>query len=88
MHSSPETSLTAAERARWLAELALAVDQAQRLATEIAASEARRSEAGELHAQLEAIRVEVEMLRRGRPEGDKIDPNWINLFGWNERHAG
>lgn len=77
------------ERARWLAELAFAVEQAQQLASEIGASTEKRRAAQELHAQLEAIRIELEMLRRGRPtdDGREADPKWMNLFGWDGPRA-
>lgn len=86
---SPSEPMNGVERARWLAELALAVEQAQQLAREIAASEEKRRAAEELHAQLDAIRVELEMLRRGRATSGEaqVDPEWINLFGWNGPRA-
>lgn len=77
----------AAERARWLAELAFAVDRAQRLARTLSASQSDPAEAIELGKRLEAIRTEVEELRRGsrillRRE---IDPRWTGLVPWNRR---
>lgn len=86
---TPSDHLSAVERARWLAELALAVEQAQQLAREIGASEVKRREAQELYAQLDAIRVELEMLRRGRLAADEaqIDPKWIHLLGFTGPRA-
>ena len=89
MESSPKP-LSAVDRARWLAELAFAVDQAQGLAREIGAAEDKRRDAQELNAQLESIRVELEMLRRGRAgeESREIDPEWMKLLGWNGSRTG
>lgn len=72
----------AGERGRWLAELAQAVDQAQRLARTLSVAQGTCAEAEDLYGRLEAIRIEVEDLRRGgwgaRPT--RIDPLWTNLF--------
>ena len=90
MQPSPET-LTKIERARWLAELSRAIDEAQKLATVVGATEGKRRDAQELHAQLDAIRIEVEMLRRGRDTGARteVDPEWIQILGWGgPRGAG
>ena len=83
MHT-PSDHLSAVERARWLAELAVAVEQAQQLAREIGVSDAKRQEAQELYAQLDAIRIELEMLRRARSAAEKaeIDPKWMHLLGF------
>lgn len=74
-------------RARWLAELAFAIDRAQRLARKLAVSERDGAEAMELDRHLEAVRLEVDELRRGtrlllRRE---IDPKWMGLVPWNRR---
>jgi hypothetical protein len=62
--------MSAASRAKWLAELAIAIDEAQRLAWRVGVTEAKSSEALELYVRLEAARVEVEALRRAaRPAG-------------------
>jgi hypothetical protein len=53
----------AAERARWLAELAWAIDEAQQLAWRIGVIEGGSTEALELYVRLEAARIEVEGLR-------------------------
>ncbi len=77
----------AAEQARWLAELAQAIDRSQRLARTLAAAEPDSIEALELHGRLDAIGREVEALRRGSREilRRKIDPMWIGLLPWNRR---
>jgi hypothetical protein len=74
-----------AGRARWLAELALAVDQAQRLAWSLRVSEANVAEVEGLYRRLEAARIEIETLRRGatpaRPTD--LDPLWTSLFNFS-----
>jgi hypothetical protein len=73
-----------AERARWLAELAQAIGEAQRVARSLSASRGHCPESALLHAQLELVRIEVEELRRGgwgaRPI--RIDPHRTNLVPW------
>ena len=78
---------TAAERARWLAELAEAIDGAKRLARTIAASDRAAAEARELFSRLEAVEIEVEALRRGGRNNMRrqIDPKWTSLVPWNRR---
>ena len=77
----------AAERGRWLAEIAEAVAEAQRLARSLSISKGSHAEAEDLYGQLELLRIEVEDLRRGgwgaRPT--RIDPIWANLLPWTGR---
>ena len=80
----PVNAADAVNRARWLAELAVAIDEAQRLAWELGITQASRTEARELYGQLETLRGEVESLRR---DGwakcrEEIEPPWINLPSW------
>jgi hypothetical protein len=79
----------AAERGRWLAELAQAVDEAQRLAKMLRASEADCLAAKEIYDRLEAVRIEVDSLRRGSwiVRRKEIDPLRTGLFPWNRRQA-
>ena len=77
----------AAERARWLAQLAFAIERAQRLTRTLSASQRDEPEAIELDRRLEAARLEVEELRRGsrlllRRE---VDPRWMGLLPWDRR---
>ena len=74
-----------AERARWLAELALAVDQAQRLAWSLGISEASVAEVEGLYRRLEAARIEIEALRRGASPARQaeLDPLWTSLFNFS-----
>ena len=79
----------AAERSRWLAELAQAVDQAQWLAKGLRASVEQRAAARQIYESLEAMRIEVELLRRGGwvARGEDNDPQRTNLFPWNRRQT-
>lgn len=77
----------AAERGRWLAELAEAVTEAQRLARSLSIVQGNHAEAEDLYGRLELVRIEVEDLRRGG-RGARLarnDPFWASLFPWNGR---
>ena len=75
----------AAERARCLAEVALAVDQAQRLAWSLGVSQASVAEVEGLYRRLEAARIEIEALRRGAWTTRQADPDppWTSLFNFS-----
>ena len=77
----------AAQRSRWLAELAQSISEAQRVVGTLSFSRGNRAEAESLYGRLELIRIEVEDLRRGgwgaRPT--MIDPIWSSLFPWDGR---
>jgi acyl-CoA reductase-like NAD-dependent aldehyde dehydrogenase len=70
--------VSAAERARWLAELAQVLEHAQELVTRLAVAEGRKSEALDVCARLEATRAEVQSLRRNRTGEAPADsdPEW------------
>jgi hypothetical protein len=72
----------AAQRARWLAELAESIDQAQRVAWRIGLEDGNNAEARELYARLEAARVEVDALRRGAWSRGPVElsPQWMKSF--------
>jgi hypothetical protein len=78
LHRAPNQAV-ALERARWLTELADAIDQAQKLAWRLGVAEGDSEEARTLYARLEAVRAEVDSLRFGgwvevrRP----IDLTWL-----------
>ena len=82
-----EEQAAAAERSRWLAELAQAIDQAQQLARTLGDSESNGAQAKELYGRLEAVRVEVDAIRRGTwvTRSIEIDPLRTNHFPWNRR---
>jgi hypothetical protein len=79
-----ETSAT--ERARWLAQLALALEEAQKVAWRLGVSEGDNAEAKELYSRIEAARAEVDRLRLSgfRRIREESDPDWCNLL-WNHK---
>lgn len=85
------TDVSAAERARWLAELAQVLDEAQELMNRLAVAEGRRAEALDLSARLEAAIAEVQALRRSRISdfSKEFDPDWRKALpsdrSWPER---
>ena len=73
-----------AERERQLVALVEAVENAQKVARALCNSRECDNEVKLLFGQLEAIRLEVEQLRRGNgavPFED-IDPKWTGLLPW------
>jgi hypothetical protein len=78
----------AAARARWLAELAEALDQAKRLLIRPELGAGQRATTAELLERVEATRAEVEMLRINRQPQANPDPQWINLAPWENRDRG
>lgn len=66
----------AAARARWLAEVAAALDQARSLLIELGASSGTTPERIELYVRIETARLEVQALRLGRMirAADEPDP--------------
>lgn len=80
------TCISVAERARWLAELAAAVDEAQMLLWRMGVMEGDNADAKELYSRLECARTEIERLRGVRELAhESIDPQWMKLFPWNDR---
>ena len=73
----------AAVRARWMAELAAAIEGAQRVAWQLGSAGHASFEARELYGRLEAARLELEELRRGtRSMRDEIEPWLMEQLGW------
>ena len=75
--------VSATRRARWLAELADALDEARQLTKRLGAAEGR-IEAVELYARIEAVRLEVQTMRLRRLSGGGRDngPEWTGNFPW------
>ena len=72
----------AAARARWLAELAEAVEQAQRLSWLLGGAQSDNLEAMELYTRLECVRLEIEQLRRSgwARLREEFSPEWIDAL--------
>lgn len=85
-----KNELSAAERARWLAELAEAIEEAQRVALRLGRAQGTSGKARELHAQLETARAEVEALRRGGWSRQEVDlpPKWLQSLVENAGTVG
>ena len=79
------TEVSAAERARWLAELAQVLQEAQELVSELAVARGRKSEALDVCARLEAARAQVQSLRRSRmgESPEQVDPIWTEHLPWD-----
>ena len=75
---------SAADRVRWLGDLAEALGQAQRLTWRIGLSDAN-PEAMQLYGRIEAAIAEVQALRLGRRSAPfaEIDPQWIDRLPWS-----
>ena len=73
-----------AERERKLTELLEAVHQAQQLARALCNSRPNDNQVKLLFGRLEAVRLEVEQIRRsdGAVPFDDIDPKWTGLLPW------
>jgi hypothetical protein len=78
LHGAPD-QVVALERARWLAELDVAIAQAQKLAWRLGVAEGDSEEARALYARLEDLRGEVESLRFDRfgEVRREIDLAWL-----------
>jgi hypothetical protein len=77
--------VTAAQRARWLAELSNALEEAQTLLWSLDAADLRKVDVLDLSARLEAARAEVRALRLGRTgeQASQFSPNWTNQLLWD-----
>ena len=76
-----------AERERQLTELLEAVEQAQQAARALCNSREGDNEVKLLFGRLEAVRLEVDQLRRGNGMGpfEEIDPKWTGFLPWAVR---
>lgn len=75
--------MTAAQRARWLAELSGALDDAQQLICRFSGE--RNVEAVDLLKRIEAARAQVQSLQLGRARktGDDFSSEWSNSLPWD-----
>ena len=71
---------SAVVRARWLAELAVALNEAHRLTLRLTEFGAATNEAVVLRVRIQAMMTEVGSLRRGNyTRTDKHDPIWTDI---------
>lgn len=79
------TEVTAAQRARWLAELSHALEEAQRLIWRLSEEGVSAADTLDLAARLETARAEVRSLRLGRTtqESSELNPKWIDQALWD-----
>jgi hypothetical protein len=89
MFSVP-TEVPSAHRARWLAEVADALDQAHQLLCELDLDSDAAPDALELRGRIEAARLQVQALRQSRPAAPPAEagPEWSNLVPWPAKRAG
>jgi hypothetical protein len=72
-----------AAREKRLADLLEAVHQAQQVARALCNSRDNDNELNLLFGRLEAVRLEVEQMRRnGAVPFEEIDPKWTGLIPW------
>ena len=73
----------AARRARWLAELAGAVEHAQLLLWDLAAADRVNPATRALYGELESVRVEIDCLRGagGGDDGSHQLDEWLAMVG-------
>jgi hypothetical protein len=78
-----------ADCARWLAELAQVLDEAQELVNRLAVARGACAEMLDASARLEAARAEVQSLRRGQWARivKEIHPNWMKSQPWDRALA-
>ena len=86
----PRKEFTAAERARWLAELSQALEEAQKLASDLGLQHMHIPKAAELCARLAAARAQVKGLRLSRAEdaAEHQGSKWTNHPIWPKRDGG
>jgi hypothetical protein len=74
----------AAARARWLAELSEALDEAQALLSRLEPAELWRIDALDLSARVEAAQAHVRMLQSARRiKAPEPHPEWRRMLPWD-----
>ena len=84
MERVPKDATAAVKRARWLAELAAALEEAHQVVKRVGSVEGG-IEAVDLYSRIETVRLEVEALqsRRSAIRDQDFDPQWTNLPLWH-----
>jgi hypothetical protein len=81
---STPVEVPAAVRARWLAELAEALDQAERVLKRLALGGRYNPMMIELELRIGAARCELESLRTSRQARAESAPRWIGFPPWEQ----
>lgn len=83
-------SASGADRARWLAELSDALEQAHALMWRLGIGDGGGSAAMELYLRIEAARLEVKALQLGRRNRsfEESDPEWTHSSPWRRNGSG
>jgi len=78
--------VSAVARVQWLAEVAVALERAQKLVWQLGQAEDPHTEAMELYGRLEAARQDVQALRKDRAAAKPVQypPDWIDLSPWSK----
>lgn len=89
MECSVPTGISAAERARWLAQLADALADAHDLLVSLNLAGECRSEANDLFVRIQAARIEVQSLRLSRSlrPRDQFTPERMEWQPWTDRQT-
>jgi hypothetical protein len=78
----------AALRAEWFAQLAEAIEGAQRLAWQLGTNDGTSMEARDLYGRLEAARMELDSLRGlASVRESQVEPNWLQKLGFSHSPA-
>ena len=79
----PKSQLSAQERARWLAELAKAVDEAQQIVWQLSMTRVENPHFNEIYGRLETAREEIERLQHhaSRAATIELHQDWSELTG-------
>lgn len=86
---SVPTEVPAAERARWLAEVSEALNEAHRILSQLHLSQEDEATARELYLRIQAARLEVQSLRLSRSLNprEETDPRWTGPAPWLPRQS-
>lgn len=81
---SVPTETSAAERARWLAELSEALNEAHRVVEQLDWRDEQRPAAQDLYLRIQAARFEVQSLRLSRSlnPSSRFAPKWRDDAPW------
>jgi len=81
---STPVEVPAAARARWLAEVAETLEQAERLVNRLKFSGEHAASVGELELRIQVAKGEVASLRTSRPSRTEPGPTWTNFPPWEQ----